>query len=123
MTMPFMNSARARSLWLLGAPPAAPEPSRPTLCLASGTGQTSASNQALRRHRHAARLTLEQLAEASGVSVRTLSDMERGRSRGPRHRTVTALTEAIALMEAIGSHAVYVSQHVTVADLIRQAAT
>ncbi|MGW5688283.1 helix-turn-helix transcriptional regulator [Nonomuraea sp. NPDC003754] len=33
----------------------------------------------LRRHRHAARLTLEQLAEASGVSARTLSNMERGR--------------------------------------------
>ncbi|WP_405148603.1 helix-turn-helix domain-containing protein [Sphaerisporangium sp. NBC_01403] len=53
----------------------------------------------LRRHRHAARLTLEQLAEASGVSARTLSDMERGRSTGPRHRTVTALAEALALAE------------------------
>ncbi|MEU8763938.1 helix-turn-helix transcriptional regulator [Streptomyces sp. NPDC048659] len=39
--------------------------------------------EALRGHRRAARLTLEQLAEASGVSARTLSDMERGRSRGP----------------------------------------
>ncbi|MGH3382022.1 MAG: ATP-binding protein [Actinoallomurus sp.] len=53
----------------------------------------------LRRHRHAARLTLEQLAEASGVSARTLSDMERGRSRGPQHRTVTALADALALEE------------------------
>ena len=44
-----------------------------------------------------ARLTLEQLAEASGVSARTLSDMERGRSRGPQHRTVTALADALAL--------------------------
>ncbi|WP_392966655.1 helix-turn-helix domain-containing protein [Streptomyces sp. LN245] len=35
----------------------------------------------LRAHRRAARLTLEQLAEASKVSARTLSDMERGRSR------------------------------------------
>ncbi|MEV6040461.1 helix-turn-helix domain-containing protein [Nonomuraea sp. NPDC052116] len=54
----------------------------------------------MRRHRHAARLTLEQLADASGVSVRTLSDMERGRSRGPRHRTITALADALALDEA-----------------------
>ncbi|WP_460492139.1 ATP-binding protein [Dactylosporangium cerinum] len=54
----------------------------------------------LRRHRHAARLTLEQLAEASGVSTRTLSDMERGRSRGPQHRTVTALADALTLGEA-----------------------
>ncbi|WP_433432441.1 ATP-binding protein [Nonomuraea sp. CA-141351] len=53
----------------------------------------------LRRHRHAARLTLEQLAEASGVSARTLSDMERGRSKGPQHRTVTALADALALEE------------------------
>ncbi|WP_326642572.1 tetratricopeptide repeat protein [Nonomuraea fuscirosea] len=54
----------------------------------------------LRRHRHAARLTLERLAEASGVSARTLSDMERGRSRGPQHRTVTALADALGLADA-----------------------
>jgi tetratricopeptide (TPR) repeat protein len=40
---------------------------------------------------------LEQLAEVSDVSARTLSDMERGRSRGPQHRTVTALADALAL--------------------------
>ncbi|MEU9408772.1 helix-turn-helix domain-containing protein [Streptomyces sp. NPDC048281] len=51
----------------------------------------------LRGHRRAVRLTLEQLAEASGVSARTLSDIERGRSRGPQHRTVTALADALAL--------------------------
>ena len=51
----------------------------------------------LRGHRHAARLTLEQLAQVSGVSARTLSDMERGRSKGPQHRTVTALADALAL--------------------------
>ena len=51
----------------------------------------------LRGHRRAARLTLEQLAEASGVSARTLSDLERGRSRGPQHRTVTALADALGL--------------------------
>ena len=53
--------------------------------------------EVLRGHRRAARLTLEQLAEASGVSARTLSDMERGRSKGPQHRTVTALADALAL--------------------------
>jgi tetratricopeptide (TPR) repeat protein/transcriptional regulator with XRE-family HTH domain len=53
----------------------------------------------LRSHRHAARHTLEQLAEASGVSARTLSDMERGRSRGPQQRTVAALADALALGE------------------------
>jgi tetratricopeptide (TPR) repeat protein/transcriptional regulator with XRE-family HTH domain len=53
--------------------------------------------EVLRGHRRAARLTLEQLAEVSGVSARTLSDMERGRSKGPQHRTVTALADALAL--------------------------
>ena len=53
--------------------------------------------EVLRAHRRAARLTLEQLAELSGVSARTLSDMERGRSKGPQHRTVTALADALAL--------------------------
>ncbi|MFJ5261338.1 NB-ARC domain-containing protein [Streptomyces sp. NPDC088387] len=42
-------------------------------------------------------MTLEQLAEASAVSARTLSDMERGRSKGPQHRTVTAVADALAL--------------------------
>jgi transcriptional regulator with XRE-family HTH domain/predicted ATPase len=51
----------------------------------------------LRGHRRAARLTLEQLAEVSGVSARTLSDLERGRSKGPQHRTVIALADALAL--------------------------
>src|SRR5689334_23690508 len=55
--------------------------------------------EVLRGHRRAARLTLEQLAEVSGVSARTLSDMERGRSKGPQRRTVTALADALALEE------------------------
>ena len=53
--------------------------------------------EVLRGHRRAAQLTLEQLAEVSGVSARTLSDMERGRSKGPQHRTVTALADALVL--------------------------
>ncbi|GAA4575607.1 ATP-binding protein [Planotetraspora kaengkrachanensis] len=57
--------------------------------------------EVLRRHRHAARLTLEQLAEASGVSARSLSNMERGRSRGPQQRTVTAIADALALDEIV----------------------
>jgi transcriptional regulator with XRE-family HTH domain len=53
--------------------------------------------EVLRGHRRAARLTLEQLAAVSGVSARALSDMERGRSKGPQHRTVTALADALVL--------------------------
>src|SRR4051812_11616277 len=51
----------------------------------------------LRRHRRDAGLTLEELAEASGVSARAISDMERGRSLGPQRRTMAALAGALNL--------------------------
>src|SRR4051812_9098551 len=56
-----------------------------------------AFGELLRRHRHAVRLTIEDLAASSGVSVRAIGDMERGRSRGPQRRTVAALAEALGL--------------------------
>ncbi|QNP67778.1 ATP-binding protein [Streptomyces genisteinicus] len=49
----------------------------------------------LRELRRAAGLTLEELAEASGVSCRAISDMERGHSRTPQPRTLAALTAAL----------------------------
>ncbi|WP_250030766.1 helix-turn-helix domain-containing protein [Paractinoplanes maris] len=49
----------------------------------------------LRRLRLAADLTLEQLAEASGVTDRAISDMERGVSRSPRVRTVEAVADGL----------------------------
>ncbi|MEU8821336.1 helix-turn-helix domain-containing protein [Actinoplanes sp. NPDC048796] len=51
----------------------------------------------LRRLRLAADLTLEQLAEASGVSDRGISDMERGVSRSPRARTIEAIADGLRL--------------------------
>ncbi|SCL37030.1 Tetratricopeptide repeat-containing protein [Micromonospora pallida] len=51
----------------------------------------------LRRHRTDAGLTIEELAAASGVSVRAISDMERGRSRVPQRRTVEAIVRALDL--------------------------
>jgi transcriptional regulator with XRE-family HTH domain/tetratricopeptide (TPR) repeat protein len=51
----------------------------------------------LRRHRRLAGLTMEALAEASGVSTRAISEMERGRARGPQARTVAALATALSL--------------------------
>ncbi|WP_203775579.1 helix-turn-helix transcriptional regulator [Paractinoplanes deccanensis] len=51
----------------------------------------------LRRLRIAADLTLEQLAEASGVSDRAISDMERGVSRSPRARTIEAIAGGLGL--------------------------
>jgi transcriptional regulator with XRE-family HTH domain len=51
----------------------------------------------LRGERHRAELTLEELAEASGVSTRALSDMERGRALGPQRRTVLLIADALKL--------------------------
>lgn len=53
---------------------------------------------ALRRHRTAADLTLEALAERSGVSDRTIGDVERGVSVGPQRRTVDLLADALGLV-------------------------
>ncbi|MCO8273688.1 helix-turn-helix domain-containing protein [Actinoplanes sp. TRM 88003] len=54
----------------------------------------------LRHMRNAADLTIEQLAEVSGVSDRSISDMERGVSRRPRPRTVEALADGLRLSDA-----------------------
>lgn len=51
----------------------------------------------LRAARHECGLTLEELAEASGVSLRALSDMERGRALGPQRRTVELLADVLKL--------------------------
>lgn len=56
--------------------------------------------QRLRALRQAAGLTLEALAERSGVSGRAISDMERGRTRTPHERTLTALADALDLGDA-----------------------
>ncbi|WP_344820088.1 helix-turn-helix domain-containing protein, partial [Actinoplanes cyaneus] len=51
----------------------------------------------LRELRRAAGLTMEQLAETSGVSARAISDMERGHSRTPQARTLSALAGGLGL--------------------------
>ena len=51
----------------------------------------------LRRHREAAGLTQEALAERAGVSARAVSALERGVNRAPRPSTLGLLTEAMGL--------------------------
>ncbi len=51
----------------------------------------------LRRHRCAAGLSLEALAERAGLSERGLSDLERGARRTPRRETVALLAGALGL--------------------------
>ncbi|MEV4509320.1 helix-turn-helix domain-containing protein [Dactylosporangium sp. NPDC049525] len=60
-------------------------------------GQTSPFGDRLRALRRAAGLTMEQLAERSGVSARAISDMERGHSRAPQTRTLAALADGLGL--------------------------
>ncbi|MEU6485082.1 helix-turn-helix domain-containing protein [Streptomyces sp. NPDC046887] len=66
-----------------------------------GTGSagedTAAFGALLRSLRLARALTLEGLAEASGLSARGIGDLERGRRATPQRRTVTALAEALRL--------------------------
>ncbi|HEY1737258.1 MAG TPA: helix-turn-helix transcriptional regulator, partial [Acidimicrobiia bacterium] len=48
----------------------------------------------LRARRHASHLSQEALAELAGVSVRTVSDLERGIHSTPRRATLEALADA-----------------------------
>ncbi|WP_327712795.1 helix-turn-helix domain-containing protein [Streptomyces sp. NBC_00464] len=54
----------------------------------------------LRQSRLKASLTIEALAEASGVSVRGIGDLERGRRATPQRGTVAALADGLGLGEA-----------------------
>ena len=55
---------------------------------------------ALRRHRLAAGLSQDALAERAGLSARAISDLERGVSRAPRPATLRLLADALGLAPA-----------------------
>lgn len=61
--------------------------------------RSTAFGALLRELRLKASLTLEGLAEASGVSVRGIGDLERGRRAAPQRRTVAALADGLGLGE------------------------
>src|SRR5215210_2977667 len=54
----------------------------------------------VRRHRTAAALSQEALAERAGLSKRGISDLERGARLAPRFETVRLLADALALGDA-----------------------
>lgn len=62
-----------------------------------GTSSGRNFGQRLRALRLNAGMSQEALSHEAGVSVRALTDMERGRTRGPQRRTVRALAEALGL--------------------------
>ncbi|UUV34103.1 NB-ARC domain-containing protein [Amycolatopsis roodepoortensis] len=53
----------------------------------------------LKEYRVRAGLTQEELAEGSGVSVRAISDMERGIAKSPQRRTIEALAAPLSLSD------------------------
>jgi predicted ATPase/transcriptional regulator with XRE-family HTH domain/Tfp pilus assembly protein PilF len=59
--------------------------------------KTLAFGAQLKRYRVAAGLTQEELAERTGVSARTISDLERSLSHWPRKDTVALLADALQL--------------------------
>ena len=64
------------------------------------TGSSQTFGDVLRWHRLAAGLTQEELADQAGLSVRGLSDLERGARLVPRRETVRLLAEALHLSAA-----------------------
>ncbi|UBU14003.1 helix-turn-helix domain-containing protein [Nonomuraea gerenzanensis] len=52
----------------------------------------------LRELRVGAQLTIEELSESSGVSVRAIGDMERGKVSSPQRRTAEALADGLRLV-------------------------
>jgi tetratricopeptide (TPR) repeat protein/transcriptional regulator with XRE-family HTH domain len=67
-----------------------------------GAEQSPASDSfgtLLRRYRLALGLSQEELADRSGLSVRAIANMERGRTTRPRRHSVRSLAEALGLPE------------------------
>ncbi|MDJ0380398.1 helix-turn-helix transcriptional regulator [Streptomyces sp. G-G2] len=65
--------------------------------MGTGTPGEGEFGNRLRALRTRARLSQDELSQKSGVSVRALADLERGRARGPQRRTVEALAGALGL--------------------------
>ncbi|RSN24797.1 XRE family transcriptional regulator [Amycolatopsis sp. WAC 01416] len=63
-------------------------------------GETATTFKALLKgYRVRADLTQEELAEGSGVSVRAISDMERGIAKSPQRRTIESLAAPLSLTD------------------------
>src|ERR1700738_2191882 len=72
----------------------------PSLTPAPNMVETASFGLALRRHRIAAGLTQEELAERAGLSARGIQDLESGARRSPRAETVRRLAAALANVDA-----------------------
>lgn len=68
--------------------------------MTSGRGDSHPLGDLVRQHRVAAGLTQEQLAELSGLGLRTIRDLERGRVTRPHRESITLLAAALRLPPA-----------------------
>jgi tetratricopeptide (TPR) repeat protein/DNA-binding XRE family transcriptional regulator len=66
-----------------------------------GLGDRELPGSWLRQQREAAGLTQEDLAERSGLSIRTISNLERNRAQKPRPWSVRQITETLGLAETV----------------------
>ena len=62
---------------------------------AAGPRPASAFGEVLRRYRTAAALSQEELAERAGLSLRGLSDLERGARKAPYLETVSQAADGL----------------------------
>ena len=68
--------------------------------MSAGRARASARfGELLRQHRLVSGLSQEELAERAGLAVRTIANMERGRTARPHRRSVRSLAGALALSE------------------------
>src|SRR5579859_7175966 len=76
----------------------------------------------LQRHRTAAALSQEELAERVGVSRRAVADLERGARRAPHPATVRQLADALKLNDADRAAFIAACHHGDTTPLRRDAA-
>jgi predicted ATPase/transcriptional regulator with XRE-family HTH domain len=91
-------------------------PERPDRRAAPLAAQPGTFAEVLRRFRLAAGLSQEVLAERAGISVRGLSDLERGLSRAPRLHTLAQLADALRLDAAARQTLTVASGYPTIDD-------
>lgn len=82
-------------------------------------GEPAGFGELVRRYRGAAGLTQEELADRAGMSVRAVSDIERGRTTRPHRNSVVLLAEALGLTGA--SAEAFTSAAGTADDSVRAA--
>jgi tetratricopeptide (TPR) repeat protein/DNA-binding XRE family transcriptional regulator len=79
--------------------------------MSAGRMGNEAAGAWLRQSRMAARLTQEELAERSGVSVRTIGDLERGVPTRPYPRSIRSLIKALALPGSLADEVIAGYRH------------